>query len=159
MSDAGRFIPYWFRDHDQNDAIALTPLVDMESSLALHRDEDQELVNDLIGTIDELMEPTGIEGLALLQRRKLISHVEEIHDAAATFARQRDLDLPDVSNADLPGFRQSTGYVAERTRDGSRWALNRVKRGGGAARRALLVGRRRRRQLPPPDPATRSPHG
>ena len=142
-------------------------LVDMESSLALHRTEDQALVDDLIEMIDALMEPTGLEGLELVKRRKLIRYVEEIHAATATFARQRDLNLPEMDNADLPGFRASTSYVAGRTRDGGRWAYDRVKRGGGAARRALPGGKRRDgdieigpRQVgtpPPPDPTQRSP--
>lgn len=146
-------------------------LVDMESSLALHRAEDQALVDDLIRMIDGLMEPTGLEGLEMVNRRRLIRHVEEIHAATATFARQRDLDLPEMANAALPGFRASTSYVAGRTRDGGRWAYDRVKRGGGAARRVLPGGGRKdpghedngaighglAGTPPPPDPSQRSP--
>ena len=33
MDSAGRFIPYWFRDHDDNELLRLEPLVDMETSL------------------------------------------------------------------------------------------------------------------------------
>ena len=140
-------------------------LVDIESSLALHRAEDQVLVDDLIAMIDALMEPTGLEGLELVKRRKLIRYIEEIHAATATFARQRDLNLPEMENADLPGFRASTSYVAGKTRDGGRWAYARVKRGGGAARRALPGGKRRNSEIelgpdgapPPPDPSQRSP--
>jgi hypothetical protein len=132
-------------------------LVDMESSIALHRSEDQALIDDLIEMIDALMEPTGLEGLELIKRRKLIRHVEDIHSATATFARQRGLDLPAMANAALPGFRASTSYVAGRTRDGGRWAFDRVKRSGGAARRALPGGKRRPAEIPPPDPSQRSP--
>ena len=140
-------------------------LVDIESSLALHRAEDQTLVDELIAMIDALMEPTGLEGLELVKRRKLIRCVEEIHIATATFCRQRDLNLPEMDNADLPGFRASTSHVAGKTRDGGRWAYDRVKRGGGAARRALPGGKRRDDAIdfgpdgrpPPPDPAQRSP--
>lgn len=131
-------------------------LVDMESSLALHRTEDQSLVDDLIAMIDGLMEPTGLEGLAVVKRGRLIRHVEAIHAAATTFARQRDLNLPEMDHADLPGFRASTSYVAGRSRDGGRWAFEQVKRSGGAARRAL-PGRRRGNDPPPPNPAERSP--
>jgi hypothetical protein len=132
-------------------------LADMESSLALHRDEDQSLVNDLAELVERLMEPTGLEGLELLQRRRLIRHVETIHSATVTFARQRQLVMPPILNVDLPRFRDSTGLVADKTKDGGRWAFDQVKRGGGTARRALPVGRRRKR-LPPPDPETRSPY-
>ncbi len=139
-------------------------LIDMESSLALHRTEDQALVDDLIEMIDALMEPTGLEGLELVKRRKLIRYVEAIHAATATFARQRDLNLPEMHNADLPGFRSSASYVAGRTRDGGRWAYDRVKRSGGAARRALPGGKQPRGAIgsglddaPPPDPSQRSP--
>lgn len=132
-------------------------LVDMESSLALHRTEDQSLVDDLIAMIDGLMEPTGLEGLAVVKRGRLIRHVEAIHAATTTFARQRDLNLPEMDHADLPGFRASTSYVAGRSREGGRWAFEQVRRGGGAARR-VLPGRRRGDEPPPPNPAERSPH-
>lgn len=136
-------------------------LADMESSLDLHRDEDQSLVNDLADLIERLMEPTGLEGLELLQRRRLIRHVETIHSATVTFARQRQLTMPPILNVDLPGFRDSTGLLADKTRDGARWTLDRigntVRRGSGTARRAL-PRRRRAPELPPPDPATRSPY-
>ena len=133
-------------------------LADMESSLDLHHNEDQALVNDLADLIERLMEPTGLEGLELLQRRRLIRHVETIHSATLTFARQRRLTMPPILNVDLPSFRDSTGLIADKTKDGGRWALDKVKRGGGTAKRALPGGRRRRKQLPPPDPATRSPY-
>ena len=139
-------------------------LVDIESSLGLHRGEDQALIDDLVEMIDALMEPTGLEGLELVQRRRLIRHVEEIHAATATFARQRDLDLPDVRNGDLPTLRDSTGLIVDKTREGGRWAFDKVKRGGSTARRALPKGRRPHRSRsspedgpPAPDPATRSP--
>ncbi|MEP1123239.1 MAG: hypothetical protein ABJH68_05025 [Ilumatobacter sp.] len=132
-------------------------LVDMESSLDMHRREDQALVDDLADLIERLMEPTGLEGLELLQRRRLIRHVETIHSATSTFARQRDLRMPPILNVRLPGFRDSTGLLADKTLEGGRWAIDKVKRGGGTAARALPRGRRRRAQPAPPDPATRSP--
>ncbi len=128
-------------------------LADMESSLDLHRNEDQTLVDDLADLIERLMEPTGLEGLELLQRRRLIRHVETIHSATSTFARQRQLKMPPILNVALPSFRDSTGLLADKTRDGGRWALGKLS---GTARRALP--RRRRKQLAPPDPATRSPY-
>jgi signal transduction histidine kinase/CheY-like chemotaxis protein len=33
MTEEGRFIPYWFRDHEDNEVLRLEPLVDMETSL------------------------------------------------------------------------------------------------------------------------------
>ena len=132
-------------------------LADMESSLELHRNEDQALVDDLADLIERLMEPTGLEGLEMLKRRRLIRHVETIHSATMTFARQRQLVMPPILNNDLPGFRDSTGLIADKTKDGGKWAYDKVKRGGGTARRALPRGRRRPKQLDPPDPSTRSP--
>lgn len=133
-------------------------LADMESSLNLHRDEDQALVDDLADLIERLMEPTGLEGLELLQRRRLIRHVETIHSATTIFARQRQLVMPPILNHDLPRFRDSTGLIADKTKDGGKWALDKVKRGGGKTRGALPRGGRRRKRLDPPDPATRSPY-
>jgi hypothetical protein len=128
-------------------------LVDMESSLALHRNEDQDLVDDLVALIDTLMEPTGLEGLELLKRRRLIRHVEEIHEATATFARQRDLVMPPIANDELNTFGESVRVVSSRTRDAGRWTLGKARTGGGAARR-VLPRRRKQPELAPPHPAS-----
>jgi len=133
-------------------------LADMESSLDLHRTEDQSLVDDLAELIETLMEPTGLEGLEWMQRRRLIRHVETIHAATSTFARQRQLVMPHISNVDLPGFRDSTGMLADKTKDGGRWALDKIKVRGATPRSLLPARRRDRSQPPPPDPTTRSPH-
>ena len=133
-------------------------LADMESSLDLHRSEDQALIDDLADLIERLMEPTGLEGLELLQRRRLIRHVETIHSATTTFARQRRLTMPPILNVDLPGFRDSTGLIADKTRDGGRWALARVRRDGAPRRARRRFGRKNRELPPPPDPSTRSPY-
>jgi hypothetical protein len=131
-------------------------LADMDSSLALHRHEDQALVDDLVAMIDALMEPTGLEGLEVLQRRRLIRHVEAIHSATTTFARQRDLAMPHLANGRLPTLKDSTGLVASKVLDGSRWTYNRAKQGGRVTRRALPG--RKKRQPGPPDPQQRSPY-
>ncbi|MFT6292339.1 MAG: hypothetical protein ACJAR2_002956 [Ilumatobacter sp.] len=131
-------------------------LVDMESSLDLHRNEDQGLVNDLVALIDTLMEPTGLEGLELLKRRRLIRHVEEIHEATTTFARQRDLVMPPIENGNLNTFRESVRMVSDRTRDGGRWALGKARTGGSAARR-VLPRRHKQPELAPAGPPD-APH-
>jgi|GEM_PF-2964946 len=131
-------------------------LADMDSSLALHRAEDQLLVNDLVEMMNALMEPTGLEGLEVLQRGRLIRHVEQIHAATAMFARQRSLDLAHLKHGDLPSWRDSAGLVAGRAAETGRWAFGAARRTGSASRR-LLPGRKNRRQPPPPNPAQRRP--
>lgn len=131
-------------------------LIDMESSIDLHRNEDQLLIDDLVALMERLMEPTGLEGLELLARRRLVRHVETIHAATLTFARQRSLVMPPISNGDLPSFRDSTGLIASKTRDGGRWAIAQAGRTGRSARRRL-PGAKQRREMAPPDPADRVP--
>jgi hypothetical protein len=128
-------------------------LADMDSSLDLHRKEDQALVDDLVAMIDTLMEPTGLEGLEILQRRRLIRHVEAIHAATTTFAHQRGLAMPHLANDRLPTLKDSTGLVASKVLDGSKWTYGRARR---VTRRARSDGKRR--QPGPPDPLQRSPH-
>ena len=131
-------------------------LVDVESTLALHRAEDQALVDELTALIDDLMEPTGLEGLEVFQRRRLLRHVEAIHAATATFARQRDLELADLEHGELPGLRDTVGLVARTSLDGGRRALGRVPR-PRRRRRPELEPPRPPSQPPPPDPARRAP--
>ena len=129
-------------------------LADMDASLALHREEDQALIDDLAAMMEALMEPTGLEGLEILQRRRLIRHVEAIHEATTTFARQRDLTMPALSNGRLPTLRDSTNLVATKMLDGTKWTIDRARKGGRVTRRALPRGRQ---DPPPPNPAQRSP--
>ncbi|WP_420451600.1 hypothetical protein [Ilumatobacter sp.] len=130
-------------------------LADVEASLELHRVEDQHLVDDLAALIDELMEPTGLEGIEVVHRRRLLRHVQAIHAATVTFARQRDLEVADPVHGVLPGLSDAVGTVARRSVDGGRWALGRIRRRGpGRARADLPLDPR---ELPPPDPGPDRP--
>ena len=126
-------------------------VADMESSLALHRAEDEALIADLVDMMERLMEPTGLEGLEVLQRMRLIRLVEQIHSATATFARRRSIPMPALSTGELPTWRDSAGLVASKARDGGKWVFGLARRGG---RRALPS---RRSDPPPPDPSQRRP--
>ncbi|TFH20867.1 MAG: hypothetical protein E4H03_11520, partial [Myxococcales bacterium] len=44
--ETGRFLPYWFRDHEDNEYLRLEPLVDMETSLYYQGCKDLFLEND-----------------------------------------------------------------------------------------------------------------
>ena len=104
------------------------------------------------------MEPTGLEGLELVKRRTLIRHVEAIHAATATFARQRDLNLPEMDNADLPGFRAST--LVRRRQDARRRPLGvrpRQTRGRSSPTCDFRAASDVSDEIPPPDPSQRSP--
>ena len=58
----------------------------VESDLALHRAEDQRLVDDLTGFIDGLASPNGLEGLELWKRNQLARDTRELRRSIDDFA-------------------------------------------------------------------------
>ena len=66
MNEAGRFIPYWFRDVEDNSAIKLTPLVDMETSLYYQGVKDLYLENKKPKPL--ITEPYVYEGKMIVEQ-------------------------------------------------------------------------------------------
>lgn len=81
-------------------------------ALALDTSTDQALVTSLRTVLGKLVEPSGIEGLALLNRGKLRDRVDELTDTLAWFTDQRLLEFEAVPATDWPGFKDSTRHVA-----------------------------------------------
>ena len=65
MTDAGRFIPYWFRDHNDRQVVKLEPLVDMETSLYYQGNKDQFLES---GALPMVTEPYVYEGKLIVEQ-------------------------------------------------------------------------------------------
>ena len=100
----------------------------MESDLAVHRAEDQRLVDDLVTFIDVLAEPTGLEGLELWKRNQLVRNVETLRAAVDKFAAQRVLHIAPAAHGELPTLRQSVVEVKNRSVAGSTWVWERIAR-------------------------------
>lgn len=101
-------------------------LARVESDLAVHRAEDQRLVDDLVTFIDVLAEPTGLEGLELWKRNQLVRNVETLRTAVDKFAAQRVLDIAPAGHGELPTLRQSVIEVKNRSVAGTTWVWERI---------------------------------
>ena len=80
---------------------------------------DQHVVTDLCDVVEKLIEPTGYEGFAPLQRARLRRHVEELVDVAKWFSDQRHLDIEVQDLAELPDFAESFSKVRSIVGDGA----------------------------------------
>lgn len=103
-------------------------LARVEGDLAVHRAEDQGLVDELVSFIDRLAEPTGLEGLELWKRNQLARDIEILRNAVVSFAAQRVLDTTPAGHDELPTLRQSVVEVKNRSLVGTAWAWDRVTR-------------------------------
>ena len=65
---------------------------DIHQQLAALTQADQRLVDMLQDVADRLTSPTGYEGLAPLQKRRLREHVGQLDDISRWFCEQRHLD-------------------------------------------------------------------
>jgi hypothetical protein len=77
---------------------------------------DQALLNDLTEAAGELMEPTGWEGLRLLERQRLSRRGADVARSVAWFAAQRNLDLSPLSAA-YPSTRESIARAGDKVLD------------------------------------------
>jgi signal transduction histidine kinase/DNA-binding response OmpR family regulator len=66
MDASGRFIPYWFRDQEDNDLLRLTPLVDMETSLYYQGCKDLFLAEGR--SLPMVTEPYVYEGKMIVEQ-------------------------------------------------------------------------------------------
>jgi len=66
LGEGGRFLPYWFRDPENNDLLRLTPLVDMESSLYYQGCKDLFLESGLPQPM--VTEPYVYEGKMIVEQ-------------------------------------------------------------------------------------------
>lgn len=66
LDENGRYLPYWFRDDTAEGAIALTPLVDMETSLYYQGNKDQFLAEHK--ALPMITEPYVYEGKMIVEQ-------------------------------------------------------------------------------------------
>jgi hypothetical protein len=74
---------------------------------------DQLLVDKLREVIHQLTAPTGFEGFAPLQKRKLTEHAEEFAALRTWFGDQRHLDFDADELPELPGFGETLAKVGQ----------------------------------------------
>ncbi len=94
-------------------------LARVESDLALHRAEDQRLVDDLTGFIDRLASPNGLEGLELWKRNQLARDTTELRGSIDQFAAMRVLDVDTDHRRELPTTWESVLVAKDRGLEGA----------------------------------------
>ena len=82
-------------------------LTRVETDLALHRAEDQHLVEELTDFVDRLAEPNGLEGLELWKRARLAENTAELRELIDRFAEERVLDVDTSGRNELPKLTES----------------------------------------------------
>ncbi len=91
-------------------------LSDTQDRLAEITTADQDLLSNLVDAAEELMEPTGWEGLRPLERQRLSRGGSEVANSVSWFAAQRNLDLSPLS-ATYPSTRDSIAKAGDKAID------------------------------------------
>jgi hypothetical protein len=86
---------------------------DIHQQLAALTEADQSLVDMLQDVADRLSSPTGYEGLAPLQTRRLRKNVGQLDDMSHWFCDQRHLDDRPSERPELARMRESLGKVGD----------------------------------------------
>jgi hypothetical protein len=86
---------------------------DIHQQLAALTEADQSLVDMLQNVADRLSSPTGYEGLAPLQTRRLRKNVGQLDDMSHWFCDQRHLDDRPSDRPELARMRESIGKVGD----------------------------------------------
>lgn len=99
--------------HAVNHEPAATAAVtsDIHKQLAALAHADQGLVAILQDVADRLTSPTGYEGLAPLQKRRLRTHVDRLDEMGRWFCQQRHLDDRPTERPELARMPESLGKV------------------------------------------------
>lgn len=84
---------------------------DIQEQLAALTQADQGLVDMLQDVADRLTSPTGYEGLAPLQKRRLSKHVGQVDEMNRWFCEQRHLDDRPSDRPELARMTESLGKV------------------------------------------------
>lgn len=98
-------------NHEKSALEAVTH--DIRDQLAALERADQGLVDKLLAAVSDLTAPTGYEGLAPLQKRKLRQHSDEIEATTKWFADQRHLDYSSTAQHEFANLRDSLGKLGE----------------------------------------------
>lgn len=92
-------------------ATAAAVTLDIHQQLAALTQADQGLVDMLQDVADRLASPTGFEGLAPLQKRRLSKHVGQVDEMNRWFCEQRNLDDRPSERPELARMTESLGKV------------------------------------------------
>jgi hypothetical protein len=84
---------------------------DIHHQLAALAEADQRLVEMLQDVADRLTSPTGYEGLAPLQKRRLRKHVGQLDEMSRWFCEQRHLDDRPIERPEHARMAESLGKV------------------------------------------------
>lgn len=93
---------------------------DIQQQLAALAQADQSLIDILQDVADRLSSPTGYEGLAPLQKRRLREHVDRLDEMGHWFCEQRHLDDRPTERPELAGMPESLGKVGGTIADAAR---------------------------------------
>ena len=101
--------------HAVNHEPAATAAVttDIHQQLAALTQADQGLVDLLQDVADRLTSPTGYEGLAPLQKRRLRKHVSHVDEISRWFREQRHLDDRPSERPEFARMPESLGKVGD----------------------------------------------
>ena len=91
----------------------------VEGDLAIHRAEDQRLVQDFTTFVDRLASPNGLEGLELWKRDQLARDTRELRGAIDHFAAMRVLDVDTENRRELPTTWESVLVAKDRGLEGA----------------------------------------
>lgn len=118
-------------NHEPTAVAAIT--ADVHVQLHKLTEADQQLADRLQSVTDRLSSPTGYEGIAPLQRRRLKQRVGQLDAMRSWFLEQRHLDDVPSERGELPRFTDTigkvSGAIATRTRETARSVASRPRRG------------------------------
>jgi hypothetical protein len=108
--------------HAVNHELAATATItsDIHQQLAALAQADQGLVDMLQDVAGRLSSPTGYEGLAPLQKRRLGDHVGQLDEMGAWFCEQRHLDDRPAERPEFARMHESLGKVGGTIADAAR---------------------------------------
>lgn len=108
-----------------------TVTADIRDQLALLARADQALLELLQGTVDLLAAPTGYEGLAPIQKRRLRKHVAQLDDMCTWFGDQRHLDDREIERPEmavlLESVEKARDVAADVARDAGQSLVSRLR--------------------------------
>ena len=119
-------------NHEPDAVAAVTS--DIHEQLAALTQADQGLVDMLQDVVDRLTAPTGYEGLAPLQKRRLRKHVAQLDEMGRWFCEQRHLDDRPSERPELAGMSESLGKVGDTIADAARTATRVIADGASRIR-------------------------
>lgn len=119
-------------NHETGAVAAVT--ADIQQQLAALTAADQGLVDLLQDVADRLSEPTGYEGLAPLQKRRLRKHVGQLDEMSRWFCDQRHLDDRPSDRPELAGMSESLRKVGGTIADAARGASRAIADGADRIR-------------------------